>query len=500
MHNLTKLALVGTANSPLQANTLPAIDNALPAASREAQLLWQAGAHALYLQAGRLAQEGQHPPPAPADNLPTVSSGLFGMLTELLAGQWEELETWATQRLQQAGLRLPPSLLLRTLDITNPNRRTLWQPLFGQRGLWLAAQNPEWHWAIANTTQPADDSVLTSIWQEGTLTARRRALAEQRRRNPALARDWLEAVLPQEKADARLTLVDVLAQGTTADDIPLLERLMSDRSTGVRQFAVGLLCRQPTAALAQRWAERAQACLQWSDNLIIDPPQELPKDWERDGLLANPPAGEGKRAFWLRQLVALVPPSLWKSHTKQSPAYLIAALPAQEWGEAVLRGLADATARFADAEWADALLQADASLGRLLATDALNPLWHALPMTQRTAHCLARLQVGEVPLAALRAVPAPWPAAISQAVLAKLAISQYSLANPDDFTNPLTMLLLAILHGDDTTLPQLNDCAQQWLANLSQREGWAFWQPKRDVERYIALSQAKQHLIKETPL
>ena len=72
MQDLTRLALVGTANVPTDVAASAAVAALLPDASaaattpinREQRLLWQAGSEALYRSAGRLPERLPLPPPA----------------------------------------------------------------------------------------------------------------------------------------------------------------------------------------------------------------------------------------------------------------------------------------------------------------------------------------------------------------------------------------------------------------------------------------------------
>lgn len=80
-------------------------------------------------------------------------------------------------------------------------------------------------------------------WDEFYPAARRFALADVRRREPAAARVLLEAKVGAESADLRLSLLELLRVNLSADDAPYLKSLTADRSGKVKQLATRLLAR-----------------------------------------------------------------------------------------------------------------------------------------------------------------------------------------------------------------------------------------------------------------
>ena len=491
----------------------------LPEGSRECRVLWLAGSAALYALAGRLPIAATVPARAPADEQAEAPHQLLPLLADVLTGELAALAPWLVERLQRCGFRLPACLLPVTLSQANA---ATWLPVLGARGCWLAGQRAEWQPLLQSASRAAlGAEELQRDWEEGGFDTRCRAVAEQRRRDPALARAWLEAALPQEKAERRQVLVEILAIGLAAEDETLLESLLDDRSQAVRQAAAGLLAHLPGSALARRLADRLAPCLHWSladrphgslakvaswfgkpagPELLVEPPGDLGKDWERDGILANPPGGEGKRAFWLRQLLALVPPRHWAEPTGAAPAALLPKLRASEWSEALLGGIAAASRRFGDADWAGALLEPS-----VLASSALSPhaagLWQVLTQETRARVASGLLASGYLDgaIIGLQQSPAPWSVELVQAVAAALRRSGPASIAANDVGFHRTLLELTVLRGVDDAMTLLLPLAALYAADTTAKTDWAANQRTKLAERATALIEAKLTFIKEMP-
>ena len=90
----------------------------------------------------------------------------------------------------------------------------------------------------------ARDQLTADNWEDFWPAARKVALTELRRRDPAAARAVLEAKLGSENAEVRLRLLSLLATGLSAADIPFLEGLAAnDRAPKVKALAASLLAR-----------------------------------------------------------------------------------------------------------------------------------------------------------------------------------------------------------------------------------------------------------------
>jgi hypothetical protein len=334
-------ALAGTARQP---------PPGAGAGDAEGALLAAAAALAVRRLAGWVPPRADPPAvaPCPPDQRPVVSPAaelrLAGMLAE---GGAELLPEWLELA---AGSRLlvPPRLLPALLAHAEA-RPTLRRPVLaviGERGAWLAAQVPAWDFAAVGDPEAA--------FAGGTRAARTEALRELRRRDPAAALERLTAGWAAEPGADRAALIACLAVGLESGDEPFLEAALGDARKEVRAQARDLLARLPGSRLAARMRGRAAAMVVHRKTLLggrldVSPPAELDAGMAADGVEREPLAGQGERAWWLAQVVGLVPPAAW-------PVDAVAAAARSEWAPAVLAGWAAGAARFQDAARAEALV------------------------------------------------------------------------------------------------------------------------------------------------
>ncbi len=407
---LQQSALVGAERLALPAiftqgidRTAPASQQALqaallqPADSKAQQLLRATAVAAVLERAGwRPAQPAATvvaaalPPPAAESRPAPQGEPLLRLLGEVLQGNAPELLALALASLDEAGQRLPYALLV---DALHQGRQSVelrqWlTPVLGERGRWLAAQNPQW--AYAHGVQETADA--EQIWQEGSLEQRVALLQQQRATDPAGARARLEASLKELGARERAPMVQSLARGLSADDEALLEKLLGDRSKEVRESAASLLARLPHSPHSQRMGAALQAMLsqdaqgEWQ----IEPPQEGHKDWERDGVTLQPPAYiKGHRAWWLQQLVELTPLDFWHQQLNKTPEQLWEWSRRSDWKSALRQGWIAALRAQRDVRWLP-LIQSMESDSR--SSDVLPLLMAELSAEERETQWLAQLQ------------------------------------------------------------------------------------------------------------
>ena len=351
MDAIVTAALVGTAqqNRPeiTTGTALDSVTEKLEEAETERKLLLSAGAWAVYRQAGYVAEfiPGV-PEPAPADSLPVCSRQVLALLRDLFEGERLELLPEALGRMQIAGLRLPHELLPTALNVQSAKLRSSVFLVLGERGRWLSQFNSNWSWVAQHLPGTKDMQLAgaETLWQEGTLGQRATILRLVREADPAKARDWLAAVWKQEKAEARVQLLGTFESGLSSEDEPFLEKALDDKAGAVRSAASLLLARIPTSAFAQRMRARATAMLSLSSGtLTVTPPQEIGKDWQRDGIDATPPTSVGERTYWFRRVMALVPPDFWEERFGiPAEELIVAASLNDEWHEILIIGWAKA--------------------------------------------------------------------------------------------------------------------------------------------------------------
>lgn len=405
MEDLARIALVGTSRHPQAApdaeHPAESLVAALATDDREQAFLLRAGARALFEQCGRPLGEKREPPaPAPPESRPFAPPQLAGLLQNAMASSaWEMLAEFLGE-MDAAGLLLPPEILPQALGVTDADARQRLLPVLGERGRWLSEFNPEWRWVRAGVgdLSDRDRSVVVRRWEEGGFSERCRALETLRRGDAAEARKLLESAIDQEKPDHRARLLETLAIQLGADDEPLLDGRLGDRAEQVRAVAARLLARLPGSALAQRMRARAEAMLTEkagkgkSLHLACQPPEEIDKDWVRDGVPAKPPQGRGKRAVWTEAVLSAVPPSVWSARFSAAPRDLMEAIGSDQFAASVLVGWTQAAAAFAPDDPASAAW--------------VRPLWdHWADGTPRRG-AAARAEVAEHLQCLLQAMPA----------------------------------------------------------------------------------------------
>jgi hypothetical protein len=157
-------------------------------------------------------------------------------------------------------------------------------------------------------------------------------------------------------------------------DETFLEAALDDRRKEVRTVAANLLARLPESRLVGRMIERVEPLLRIvpgeqrsllalkvgrKARISVGLPAACDKPMIRDGVEPKPPHGEGEKSWWLRQMVAAIPPSHWTRTSGESVAALLeAAQSNQQWKATLVTAWTQATEAHRDAEWAEAMLSA----------------------------------------------------------------------------------------------------------------------------------------------
>lgn len=332
MDTIVTTAIVGTGQlNPKEVTTGTPVDTLatqLSGDDAERKLLLTAGAWSLYRQAGRQLRSAlEAPRPAPSESLPVCSAIAANALESLLRKEHDEVLPEALEQLKQIGQRLPYELLPQALAYGAQSKeiRAALIPVIGERGRWLGQFNTSWSWVaqfLAGDTLPDD---AETIWQEGTLGQRCEILRQLRAVDAAKAREWLNTVWKQEKAEVRNKFLATFKAGLSAEDEEFLEKALDDRSEGVRTTTAELLVRVPTSALVQRMKARADAILVYTGDLFhMKEPKEIDKSWQRDGIPVAPKSSKDK-SWYQTQVLSLIPPTYWEERFAATPDALIKA-------------------------------------------------------------------------------------------------------------------------------------------------------------------------------
>lgn len=411
----------------------PALDAALAALAdrpAEARLLGSAALLDAWRRAGQRALQIAARPaePAPEDGRP-CSPLAARVLRQLLAsGPPAVLAEWMMLA-RRAEAAIPHELLPEVLDYARRHAevrddvvRTL-----GARGRWLAALNPAWSFAADVAEDPA------AAWDTGTADERVRMLRAVRASDPAAGLALLRTTWDTDAPKDRAAFVEALQAGLGMDDEPFLEAALDDKRKEVRTAAAQLLATLPRSGLVRRMTERLVPLLTLREpeglvarirnaqpRIEVQLPEKCDKGMRRDGIEPKPAYGIGERAWWLRQMLAAVPPAFWTAHWRRSAADLLAAARASEDGGLLIHAWTDAALYSRDAEWGEALLR---TLPGDQGAGAVPGLAAALPPERVEAVALERLAerrlTGNGPAARLlEAAGHPWSAALTRAVLA----------------------------------------------------------------------------------
>lgn len=439
---LVRAALLGTDRTEAVADTamageprLGALVAGLAGRAPEARLLNAAAALAQYRRVGELPGVATEAAPAPAvaDPKRRCPAGAAAHLRLMLEGAHREALTEWLRRLVANGFVVAPEDLPRLLDAWRyqPVPRDLIVAAAGERGRWMASQNPSWRYAVSS---PDDEDT----WETGTTEARLALLHRLRARNPAAALERLRSTWATEPPTQRALFLAALEIGLSMEDEAFLEEALDDRRKEVRGIAASLLVRLPASRLVARMTERALplvkipragggrvARLLGRTRIEVELPAACDAAMVRDGIEPKPPRGTGERAWWLGQLLAAVPPSVWSGGADLTPEQCIAAAGRTEWRELLLRAWSTAAARTKDAEWAEALLAVWAGGERAVEP---GPLAAALPperlevvVTGLVDAADGDVSAAEPGLALAAEASHAWSAALTRTVMRRLA-------------------------------------------------------------------------------
>lgn len=394
---MSAAALLGTGRQPFQPpNTSGNLGQCLTQLGdrpHESALLCAAGTVALHQRVGWLpaTQAIAGAAPCPAEHLPRCSPYAARCLQRILEGQFPQhlsqlLGEWL-EKAQSKGLRAPEILLPALLDKGRSQRalRPAIAAVLGQRGQWLAAQNPDWSYGIA--LPEATD------WETGTPEARLTLLQNLRANQPDRARELLQTTWSEESAGDRTQFLEAFRVGLSLDDEPFLEVALGDRrSKEVRRVAADLLASLPDSRLAQRMVDLIQPYITFSPSpasIIVQLPDVLPPELIQLGI--EPKSSRfsslklGEKAAWLLQMIAATPLSFW-NRGGMATEELVTLAQQSEWQTVLFQGWAIAAQRQGDRLWMMALLKG----GTGTAQTGQNPAFNHV-LDQQQAGTLFRL-------------------------------------------------------------------------------------------------------------
>jgi hypothetical protein len=417
---LVATALLGTQRRPVDKAALPdAVRPLVHGEDATSDLLTAAALMTGYRRAGRCASRDAEPVlVAEPDERPLIPPPARQRLARLLKmNEPDLLDEWLLA-VERRGLRVPPERLpaLASTARARVASRALTASVAGPLSEWLAELHPEWGFLAAHAPSSEDD-----VWRYGMTPQRVRWLAATLVTEPELARAELAAVWATEPAPVRAEFLSVLGTALTLEDGIFLETVLDDRAVPVRKLAAELLQRLPGSGLAQRMAERVRSLISVQhrslrqDVLVVTLPEKCDAGLLRDGV-TRVPLGGSRPVWWLRQIVAATPMSVWAEFAP-SPAELLR-MPVEGFDEDLLRqAWTDAAARQRDAGWARALLDAGPRIPNSTRMIAALPREQWTGAVVEVANRAGSSHLAEV----VAALPRPWPAELGTALLDWLA-------------------------------------------------------------------------------
>lgn len=448
---LHKTILLGVARAPLPADAIRTHDDldagrdrlsGLLAQHPQEQMLWHAIAAADLLNRAGYQAPVIASAQAAEENARTCPPAAEHILNLLLRGVHPELLPAWMQLAAAQGFSVPPAQLPALLEsgLQQPALRKAVLPLLDKRGHWLIAQNPVW----AKCYGTAGDNTQAQ-WNLGNLAERTQALRAMREADPDRARAALQAGWDAEPAENRAALLACLAVNASPSDESFLERALDDKRKEVRSAAQQRLAALPDSQLVQRCIARLAPLLTMQKKFIggaqltVTLPEACDKAMLRDGIGAQTHHGLGEKAGWLLDMMQRVPPAHWASTWDATPQEVITLMAGQEFQQALLQGLTHAAIQALQhgrndttIAWYSTLLQA------IVSGDAGIAAPHNLMQTFGLLPASAQQQIvqgwlgdsfgawhSQNPIVdwcrqAAENANAPWPAALSGAVIARV--------------------------------------------------------------------------------
>jgi hypothetical protein len=492
-------ALVGTDRQPFTVpTTMGRLGQLLPQLSNqpEAALLNAAATLALYHRAGWLPEKHPISPTAPCDtdDLPRCSPRVVSFLQQMLQGHYPQvLPEWLAMA---AGQRVPELYLPDLLDLGKQKRdlRAAILPVLGKRGQWLAAQNPEWNYAI--------DIATEADWETGNPGARLLYLQDLRSHHPDRARTLLQTTWDQESAVDRAKFLETFRIGLSMADEPFLEDGLGDRAKDVRRIAADLLASLPASRLCQRMIEylkpliHRQEAMKQKLAIAVALPEACDANMQRDGIALKARSGLGERAWWLLQLIGATPLTFWSETWGMAPSEIVKCIREHEWEATLLDGWALAAKRQQRPEWVEAVLDVWTTGRKAVRTVALPDLDLAalldvLSPDRQDVFLTHFLQFGRgaidnsLTIGLLRRSSRMWSSDLAQIVLDYLE-THFSENNTTNFTWELRVALKEFACLIPISLVSEATKLRTQLANDSP---WI-----QSVEEFLALLQFRQDL------
>jgi hypothetical protein len=478
---------------------------------RERALLVSAALAAPYRRAGlrAIALEPTMLAEAPQEHQPLAPPECVSDLLMMMAGEYREALSEWLESAGNSGWRVPEEHLADLLDYGRGQSafREVIAPLLGRRGRWLAAQNPDWSYALKpsasmsgtiSRTLPGDSEVL-QIWETGAPDERVQLVTLLRQSEPDRARNMIESTWSTEPHEMRAAFLDAMRNGLTIADEPMLEAALDDKRKEVREAAQRLLPRLPDSTYSKRMWERCRPLVRIETSflraysLAITLPTECDKSMIRDGIESKPPrGGMGQGAWLLYQIVSRTPLRRWTEELNRTPEQLISmsgrrdAAGSQEWKPILVNAWTAALEHSGDRVWATPLFHywvenTDDGSSKGIVWSGLVPREELESGVERLFDRLGPVRIlgsdaSELLLDGLR----PWSLAFARRMLAVAA----KIVETDPYTVSYAFWIA------DRIPPELQPELEALMARIGESHRYA----KNQVNEYLALNHFRKEM------
>ncbi len=336
-NELVQVALLGTEKSNFSPESLPQPVQALLTKAdrqdREGFFLRAAALTHQYERSGKKLAVIDSPAVASAEPESRLEAPLAAvdLLKKLLEQQPLNpyLLSLYLKKLQERNWVIPGAYLVRLLNIDDGHIQQSLGPVLGTRGEWLRSFHPAWQKA---------ETDWETLWQEGKIAERKKALYAFREKNPALARQRLQESWSELAARERKELLEVLALNLSAEDEDFLRAAQLELKGNkpltqeIRQSIFRLLTQLPAAAeqafLQQQLRqyiirEKKLLGLVSTPKLVLPETEDaffsLPRfaqDWGFYGQNPDSYQYQSLSEYWFWEAVALTDPHIWREALK----------------------------------------------------------------------------------------------------------------------------------------------------------------------------------------
>lgn len=301
-------------------------------------------------------------PPAGAETQPYCSPQATAVLNSILQEDNDWLLRYWLEQCAQKHQLIKPELLPAVLE--KAQKFVIIQSLAvacsGNRGQWLSWFNADWSYF-----SPIPNN---EIWQTGKPEERLKALKNIRSEDPAKALQLIQETWEQENTAAKADLLKILAQNSSADDLPWLESLSGEKSQKVKDEVMTLLKTIPGSSIIQKYQEilRQSVVLGKEKGLLglvsktvikINLQGDIDEAVFKSGIekLAGGQSNISDETFIVYQLIGQVPPSFWEQQFEASPAEVVSYF--DKYANTMLPALGMAVSRFKADAWINYFLE-----------------------------------------------------------------------------------------------------------------------------------------------